>query len=104
MTGLLDVHHGVRVLAGVRLTATAGAGSHSHAMLSTRHVAPHRNVQGRVGIEEAKGLQEEADMLSRHDWPVLNTRDVGHPKGVPDDTVSLHQIPVLQPDRKRSFS
>ena len=65
-------------------------------MLPAGHVAPDWDVQGRVCIEEAKGLQEEADMLSRHDRPVLNPGDVSHPKGVPDDTVSLHQVPVLQ--------
>ncbi len=41
----LDVHHGVGVLAGVSLAATAGAGSNGHPMLPAGHVAPHRNVQ-----------------------------------------------------------
>lgn len=91
----LDVHHGVGVLAGVGFAATAGAGSNGHPVLPAGHVAAHRYVQGGVGIEEAEGLEEEAQMLSRHDWPVLNAGDVGHPKGVPDHTVSLHQVPVL---------
>jgi len=39
------VHHGVGVLAGVSLAATAGAGSNGHPMLPAGHVAPHRNVQ-----------------------------------------------------------
>ena len=38
-------------------------------------------------------------MLSRHYWPVFNPGDVSHPKGVPDDTVSLYQIPVLQQEK-----
>ncbi len=92
----LDVHHGVGVLASVSLAATAGTGSNGHPMLPAGHVAPHRNVQRGVGIEEAEGFEEEADMLSWHDWPVLNAGDVRHPKGVPDHTVSLHQVPVLQ--------
>lgn len=96
MSVLLDVHHGVGVLAGVGLAATAGAGSNGHAMFPAGQVAPHWDVQGGVGIEEAEGLEEEAHMLSRHDGPVLDAGDVGHPKGVPDDAVSLHQIPVLQ--------
>ena len=96
MSVLLDVHHGVGVLAGVGLAATARAGGDGHAMLPAGQVAPHRNIQGGVGIKEAEGLEEEAHMLSRHDGPVLNAGDVGHPKGVPDDAVSLHQIPVLQ--------
>ena len=89
------MHHGVGVLAGVSLAATAGAGSNGHPMLPAGNVAPHRNVQRGVGIKEAEGLQEEAHMLGWHDWPVLNARDVRHPKGVPDHTVSLNEIPVL---------
>lgn len=92
---LLDVHHGVGVLAGVGLAATAGAGSNGHAMLPAGQVAPHWDVQGGVGVEEAEGLEKEAHVLSRHDGPVLDAWDVGHPKGVPDDAVSLNQIPVL---------
>jgi len=92
---LLDVHHGMGVLAGVSLAATAGAGSNGHTMLPAGHVAPHRNVQRGVGIKEAERLEEEADMLGWHDWPVLNAGNVCHPKGVPDHTVSLHQVPVL---------
>lgn len=41
----LDVHHGVGVLAGMSLAATAGAGSNGHPMLPAGQVAPHRNVQ-----------------------------------------------------------
>ena len=92
----LDVHHGVGVLAGVGLAATAGAGSNGHPMLPAGHVTPHRNVQRGVGIKEAEGLEEEADMLGWHDRPVLNTGNVRHPKGMPDHTISLHQVPVLQ--------
>ena len=93
---ILDVHHGVGVLASVRLGATAGACCNGHTMLSAGHVTPHWNVQGGICIKEAKWLQEEADMLSRHDRPVLNPGNVCHPKGVPDYTVSLCQVSVLQ--------
>lgn len=77
---ILDVHHGVGVLAGVGLGSTAGAGRNGHTMLPTGHVTPHWNIQGWVGVKEPKGLQEEAHMLSRHNWPILNPRDVSHPK------------------------
>ena len=93
--GLLDVHHRVGVLAGVGLGATAWAGSNGHAMLPAGHVAPHRDVQGWVGIKEPEWLQVEAHMLSRHDRPILNSRDVRHPKRMPDDTVCFHQVSIL---------
>ena len=93
---LLDVHHGVGILAGMGLAATAGASSDGHPVLSDGHVAAHRDIQGGVGIKEAKRLQEETHMLGRHDGPVLNPGDVGHPKRVPDHAVSLYQIPILQ--------
>ena len=92
---VLDVHHGVRVLAGVGLGSTAGAGCNGHAMLPAGHVAPNWDIQGGVGVKEPKRLQKEAHMLSWHDGPILNPGNVCHPKRVPDDTVSFYQIPVL---------
>lgn len=77
---VLNVHHGVGVLAGVGLGSTAGAGRNGHTMLPTGHVTPHWNIQGWVGVKEPKGLQKEADMLSWHNWPILNPGDVSHPK------------------------
>ena len=90
------MHHGVGVLAGVGLGATAGAGCNGHSMFSAAHVAANWDVQGWVGIEEAEGLQEEAHMLCWHDWPVLHPGDVRHPEGVPQDTVSIYQVTILR--------
>ena len=98
---VLDVHHGVGVLAGVGLGPTAGAGCNGHAMFSAGHIAPHWDVQGRVGIKEPKRLQKEAHMLGWHNWPILDPGDVCHPKRVPDDTVSFYQIPVLHSQRQQ---
>lgn len=91
----LDVHHGVRVLAGMGLGSTAGARCNGHTMLPAGQVAPNWDVQGGVGVKEPKRLQKEAHMLSWHDWPILYPGNVGHSKRVPDDAVSFLQVPVL---------
>ena len=90
------MHHGVGVLASVGLGATAGAGCNGDPMLPAAHVTPNWDVQGGVSIKKAKGLEEEAHVLCWHDWPVLHAWDMCHSKGVPEHTVSIHQVTILQ--------
>src|SRR3712207_8339173 len=54
-----------------------------------------------VAVEEAHGLEVEADVADRHDRPVLGAHDVMGAEGVPDDHVLVLEGPVgLDEDRK----
>src|SRR5499427_7445139 len=57
-------------------------------------VLGHRYVQGRVAVEEPDRLQVEADVMGRHDGPVLRPHDVVGAEHVPDDQVRVLQRPI----------
>ena len=66
------------------------------AVLTAGSISAHWDIQRGVGIKEAKRLQHEPHVLSRHDWPVLDARHMRHAKGVPDHAVGVGNGAVLQ--------
>src|SRR5205823_3217533 len=48
---------------------------------------PHRHVQRRVAVEEARRQQLEARLVDRHHRPLLGAREVRDAERVPEDQV-----------------
>ena len=57
------------------------------------------DVQGRVAVEEAGGLEGEAAARDRHDRPVFRARDVRGAERVPQDDVGAVDVPVGRDER-----
>lgn len=58
-------------------------------------ILARRDVQCWIGSEEAEWLEGEAGHLHRHHRKILNTHNVGHAKGVPDDRVPVYEALLL---------
>src|SRR5699024_2369060 len=69
----------VPVTASARVAAPAAAGRVGQ-------------VERRVAVEEAVGLEPEARVVDRHDRPVLRARDVREAEGVPHDEVAAVDV------------
>ena len=52
------------------------------------------HIQHGAAVEEALGAELEADGVHGHDRPVLGTREVGQPEGVPHDKVLAVEVAV----------
>src|SRR5215831_10344550 len=69
--------------------ATAAAAGVSPIAAAFLPAVRGRQVQSRVGVEEAERPEGEADPLDRHDRPVLGPRDVMAAEGVPQHDVGV---------------
>src|SRR5882757_2581738 len=53
------------------------------------------DVESWVAVEEPDGFESEADVVDRHDRPVLRPRGVRRPERVPQDDIGVDQVAIL---------